>query len=115
MRNLGGSVGIATTGTMLARHSQATTVTLSANVTPYDPASQTMLAQMQAAFMAAGADATVAAPRAYVALAGLVRRQATMVSFVGIFELMAIMFVSLVPLVLLMKRPTHGAAPGAAH
>jgi DHA2 family multidrug resistance protein len=115
MRNIGGSIGIATTGTMLARHSQATTVTLGANVTPYDPASQTMLAQMQAAFMASGADATTAASRAYVALAGLVRRQATMVSFVGIFELMAIMFVSLVPLVLLMKRPAQRAAPGAAH
>ena len=115
MRNIGGSIGIATTGTMLARHSQVTTVTLGANVTPYDPASQTMLAQMQAAFMASGADATTAASRAYAALAGLVRRQATMVSFVGIFELMAVMFVSLVPLVLLMKRPTHGAPPGAAH
>jgi MFS transporter, DHA2 family, multidrug resistance protein len=115
MRNIGGSIGIATTGTMLARHSQSTTVTLSANVTPYDAASQTMLAQLQAAFMAAGADATTASSRAYVALAGMVRRQATMVSFVGIFELMGIMFVALVPLVLLMKRPTHRAAPGAAH
>ena len=115
MRNIGGSIGIATTGTMLARHSQSTTVTLSANVTPYDAASQTMLAQLQAAFMAAGADATTASSRAYVALAGLVRRQATMVSFVGIFELMGFMFVALVPLVLLMKRPTHRAQPGAAH
>jgi MFS transporter, DHA2 family, multidrug resistance protein len=115
MRNIGGSIGIATTGTMLARHSQATTVTLGANVTAYDGASQSMLAQLQAAFMAAGADATTATGRAYAALAGLVRRQATMVSFVGIFELMAVMFVSLVPLVLLMKRPTHRAPAGAAH
>jgi DHA2 family multidrug resistance protein len=115
MRNIGGSIGIATTGTMLARHSQATTVTLGANVTAYDPASQTMLAQLQAAFMAAGADATTATGRAYAALAGLVRRQATMLSFVGIFELMAVMFVALVPLVLLMKRPTHRAPAGAAH
>jgi DHA2 family multidrug resistance protein len=115
MRNIGGSIGIATTGTMLARHSQATTVTLGANVTAYDAASQTMLAQLQAAFMAAGADATTATSRAYAALSGLVRRQATMVSFVGIFELMAIMFVSLVPLVLLMKRPTQRAPAGAAH
>jgi hypothetical protein len=38
-----------------------------------------------------------------------------MVSFVGIFELMGVMFVSLVPLVLLMKRPTHGTPAGAAH
>jgi DHA2 family multidrug resistance protein len=115
MRNIGGSIGIATTSTMLARHSQATTVTLGANVTAYDAASQTMLAQLQAAFMAAGADATTASSRAYVALAGLVRRQATMVSFVGIFELMGIMFVALVPLVLLMKRPAQRGPAAAAH
>ena len=56
MRNIGGSVGIATTGTLLARHQQATTQLLGSNVTPYDAGSQAMLAQMRAAFMAAGAD-----------------------------------------------------------
>src|SRR5213083_454765 len=45
MRNIGGSVGIAVTGTMLARHQQAVTAVLGANVTPYDAASQAMLAQ----------------------------------------------------------------------
>src|SRR5215210_4652449 len=53
MRNIGGSVGIATTGTLLARHSQATTNMLGANVTAYDPASQSMLYGLRAAFMAA--------------------------------------------------------------
>src|SRR2546423_11865754 len=40
MRNIGGSIGIAATGTMLSRTSQATNSMLGANVTPYDPASQ---------------------------------------------------------------------------
>src|SRR5437762_208584 len=39
MRNIGGSVGIAVTGTLLARHSQATVSTLGSNVTMYDQAS----------------------------------------------------------------------------
>src|SRR6266576_3016352 len=43
MRNIGGSIGIAMTGTLLSRHSQSTTQMLGANVTPYDPASQSML------------------------------------------------------------------------
>ena len=38
MRNIGGSVGIATTGTLLSRHTQATTNMLGANVTIYSPA-----------------------------------------------------------------------------
>src|SRR5256886_4148608 len=54
MRNIGGSIGIATTGTMLARNNQSTTALLGANVTPYDPASQTMMMQMKSAFMAGG-------------------------------------------------------------
>jgi DHA2 family multidrug resistance protein len=114
MRNIGGSVGIATTGTMLARHNQSTTSILGANVTPYDPTSQTMLAQMKATFMAAGADAVTATNRAYAAMFGLVQRQATMMSFVGIFQLLGILFVALVPLVLLMKRP-KGGGHVAAH
>jgi MFS transporter, DHA2 family, multidrug resistance protein len=115
MRNIGGSVGIAITGTLLARHSQSTAVTLSANVTPYDAASQSMLFQMRAAFMAAGSDAVTATNRAYAAMAGLVQRQATMVSFVGIFQLMGVMFIVLVPLVMLMKRPRGRAGSVAAH
>src|SRR5438477_4782713 len=108
MRNIGGSIGIATTGTMLARHSQATTAMLGANVTPYDPTSQSMMYQFRAAFLAAGSDAVTATNRAYAALFGLVQRQATMVAFVGIFQLMGVIFIVLIPLVLLMKRPKSG-------
>jgi DHA2 family multidrug resistance protein len=115
MRNIGGSIGIASTGTMLARHSQATTSVLGANVSEYNPAAQSMLYQMRGAFMAAGADAVTASERAYAAMFGMVQRQATMVSFVVIFQLMGVIFVALVPLVLLMKRPKASAGPVAAH
>jgi len=114
MRNIGGSVGIATTGTLLARHQQSTTLLLGANVTPYDPRSQSIFYQMRAAFMAAGADAVTATNRAYAALFGMVQRQAAMVSFVGIFQLLGYLFLALIPLVLLMQRPKGRPAPGAA-
>ncbi len=113
MRNIGGSIGIAATGTMLSRTSQATTQMLGSNVTAYDPASQSMLFQMKAAFMAAGADAVTATNRAYAAMFGLVQRQATMVAFVGIFQLLGVVFIALMPLVLLMKRPKRQAAVAA--
>ena len=115
MRNLGGSVGIAMTATMLARQQQATKVMLSTHVTVYDPASQSLLAGLRSAFMAGGADAATATNQAYVALSGLVQRQAAMVSFVGIFQLLGIVFVAMVPLVLLMKRPRGRADAPAAH
>jgi DHA2 family multidrug resistance protein len=115
MRNLGGSVGIAMTGTMLARHNQSTTALLGSNVTAFDATSQSMFQQIRGAFMAAGSDPVTATNRAYAALFGMVQRQASMVSFVGIFQLLALMFIVLVPLVLLMKRPKKGGAPAAAH
>jgi len=108
MRNIGGSLGIAATGTMLARTQQSTTALLGRNVTPYDPASQAMFMQMRAAFMAAGTDAATSTERAYAAMFGMVQRQASMVSFVRIFQLLGILFVVLVPLVLLMQRPKGG-------
>jgi DHA2 family multidrug resistance protein len=115
MRNIGGSIGIAVTGTLLARHSQATTNMLGANVTAYDQASQSMLYGLRQSFMAGGADAVTATARANAALFGLVQRQATMVSFVGIFQLLGVLFVAMVPLVLLMKRPRRGGPAAPAH
>jgi DHA2 family multidrug resistance protein len=115
MRNLGGSVGIAVTGTMLARNQQRTISTLGSNVTIYDPATQSMFAQLRGGFMAAGADAVTATNRAYGALFGVVQRQAAMVSFVGLFQLLAVLFFALLPLVLIMKRPRGGGPPAGAH
>jgi DHA2 family multidrug resistance protein len=115
MRNIGGSVGIAVTGTMLSRHSQSTTSMLGSNVTAYEPAAQSLMLQFRAAFMAAGADAVTATERAYAALFGIVQRQASMVAFVGIFQLMGFIFIALVPLVLLMRRPKSRGGPMGAH
>jgi DHA2 family multidrug resistance protein len=115
MRNIGGSVGIALTGTMLSRTQQATTSMLGANVTVYDQASRATFAQVRAGFMAAGADPYTATNRAYAAMFGMVQQQATMVSFVGIFQLLGFLFIAIVPLILLMKRPRRGGGPVAAH
>jgi DHA2 family multidrug resistance protein len=115
MRNIGGSIGIAMTGTMLQRHQQAMTTTLGAHVTPYDPAAQSMFTQARAAFMAAGADAVTATNRAYAAMAGTVQRQAAIVSFVGLFQLLGILFLVLIPLVFIMQRPKSGRGPAGAH
>jgi MFS transporter, DHA2 family, multidrug resistance protein len=115
MRNIGGSVGIAMTGTLLSRHSQAYTSMLGAHVTAYDPAAAAMFNQARGAFLAAGNDPVTATARAQASLFGLVQRQATRVSFVGLFQLLGVLFVVLVPLILLMKRPAKGGAPVAAH
>jgi DHA2 family multidrug resistance protein len=114
MRNIGGSMGIAASTTMLARYGQAYTNVLGARVTPYDPAAQSMLENLRAMFMARGADVVTATQRAHAAVFGLVSRQATMLAFVTVFRTLALIFVLMLPLVLVMKSPRgRGPASGA--
>src|SRR5499427_6971785 len=115
MRNIGGSIGIAVTGTMIARHTRQITGTLGEHVNIYDYSTQQMFLRMRAGFMAAGADITTATNRAYAAIFGMLSRQAAMLSFVGLFQLLGYIFILLIPLVLLMKRPGHGGPAVGAH
>jgi DHA2 family multidrug resistance protein len=115
MRNIGGSVGIAVTGTLLVRQRQTVAAVLGERVTAYDPESQAMLAQLKAAFMARGVDAVTAGERAYGALHGILIQQASMVSFVWLFQLLGMIFLLLLPLILIMRRPKGRVSAAAAH
>jgi DHA2 family multidrug resistance protein len=115
MRNLGGSIGIAATSTMLARNEVRVATSLGTHMSAYDPMTTSRLSSMTDAFMAAGADRVTALSRAQAALAFELHRQATMVTFVHIFQLLGGLFVALSPLVLLMKKPAASSGPVAAH
>jgi DHA2 family multidrug resistance protein len=115
MRNLGGSIGIATTGTLLARKQQAFINVYGSNVDAYSPAAQSAFQAAKSSFIARGADLTTATERAYAALFGSVQQQASMEAFVQLFRLLGVIFLLLLPLVLLMKRPRSGASAAGAH
>jgi DHA2 family multidrug resistance protein len=66
---------------------------------------------MQSMFGAQGADPATAYHKAYVGLFGLVQRQAVMLAFIDVFQLLAVMFLAIIPLILIMKRPGKGG-PG---
>src|SRR5499425_3176400 len=74
MRNIGGSIGIAVTGTLIARHTRVVTGTLGEHVSIYDPKTQQMFLQIRSGFMAAGADIVTATERTYAALFGMISR-----------------------------------------
>jgi DHA2 family multidrug resistance protein len=114
MRNIGGGIGIAVTGTMLARQRQAYGAILGEHVTPFDLTTAGVLEGLKAGFMAAGADVVTATNQAYAAIYGMIQRQAAMVSFVTIFRLLGMLFLVMIPLVMIMKRPKRAAAPAAA-
>lgn len=115
MRNLGGSVGIAVTATLLSRQQQAYVNVLGANVDAYSPTARASFEAARSAFLARGADITTATQRAYASLFGTVQQQASMVSFVLLFRLLGVIFLLLLPLILLMKRPRSRSGPVGAH
>lgn len=107
MRNMGASVGIAAATTMLARGSQQYINILGSHVTPYSLPAQITLERLRALFMARGSDLATATQQAHAALFGMVQRQASMLSFLNTFRLLGIIFLAVLPLVLLLKRPAH--------
>ena len=105
MRNIGGSAGIAVTQTMLARGRQRHTSVLGAHVSVYNTATQERLRQLQSAFAAQGADPVTAAQRAQGALWATVQKQAAILTFNDAFRLLGMIFLMVVPLGYVMRRP----------
>jgi MFS transporter, DHA2 family, multidrug resistance protein len=115
MRNIGASIGIAGVTTLVARHTQTHTNTLARNVTPYDPATTTMFQAIRDALVARGTDMMTATKQAYAALFGKVQQQAAMMAYLDAFFLLSILFIFMLPLIFLMKKPTkQGGGRGAA-
>src|SRR5262245_7892170 len=115
MRNLGGSVGIATIATMLSRNTQAQYNLLGSHVSGFDARVATLLSQIRGAFMANGMDFTTASRAAYAALSGMVSQQAVMVAFVHLFRVLAVVFAVVMPLVFVMRKPRAGQPSVSAH
>ncbi len=115
MRNLGGSIGIASATTFLFRRQQFHTNVLGANVTAMSPRTRMLSSSLQSAMVAHGSDPVTASRQSYVSIWNMVQRQASMQAFVDTFLAMGVVFLLVLPLLLIMKRPKHRAGPGAMH
>ncbi len=112
MRNIGGSMGIAASTTYLERRSQLHINQLGEHVNMYSPQARQMFESTRNALMAHGSDAATATKQAYGALFGMVQQHAAMLSFIDTFRVLGFIFLAVIPLLLLMKRPRHdGGAP----
>jgi len=105
MRQLGGSVGIALSATLLQRFSAIHRADLMQNVTAYSFATQARVAAIQQGLIAQGTPLSQAPEKALMVLNGLVTRQALMLSFEQLFLLFGSCFVLSLPLLLLMHKP----------
>lgn len=110
MRNLGGSVGIAVTTTLISRDEQRHIDLLGARVTPFNPGAQAALQAARRGLVAKGMDVVTATHQAYAAVFGLVQREAAILSFLTVFRILGLVILAVIPFVLLMKRPA-GKAP----
>jgi len=115
MRNLGGSIGISMLSTYLQRLSQKHQVYLSAHTSAGDPLFAQRIAGLTQTMTSQGVPANVANARAYSMLGRTISSQASMLAYVDIISIMAVVIMCLVPLPLLMKRPPKSAEPVAAH
>jgi len=107
MRNIGGSVGIASVTTLVARAEQHNTNVLGAHVNFWNLNTQSMLGSAREMFMAKGSDSVTATRQAYGMLFGLVQEHAAMLAFVKAFRLLGFLFFAVIPLILIMRKPRH--------
>jgi DHA2 family multidrug resistance protein len=114
LRNLGGSMGIAAMTTLLSRHRQMHTNYLVEHVTPYNLQAQQAFRKIQGAMLASGSDLGTATQRTRALLFYSVQRQAAMLSFIDIFRILGIIFLLLLPLVWIMKKPRVGKTDAAS-
>ncbi len=115
MRNLGGSIGIASATTFLFRRQQFHTQLLGANINAFRPQVQALSNAMQANMVAHGSDPVTAARQSYISMWGLIERQASMQAFVDTFRAMAVVFLLVLPMLLAMKRPSHHSKNVSMH
>jgi len=115
MRNIGASVGISTVETLQFRRMQAHINILGRHINQASPQTRTALAGLRQTFMSRGADAVTADHQAYGTLWGMVQRQASMLSYNDVFRFLGGMFLIMLPLLFLMKKPQAGKGPAMAH
>ena len=103
MRNIGGSIGIASVTTLLVRGAQTHQNYLAANVSAGNPTAMALLQGLQAKFSLGGASAYSAHQEAMGALYRSVQQQASLLAYADNFRLLGFLSLLCVPLVLLFQ------------
>jgi len=112
LRNLGGSVGIALTTTLLARRAQFHQTRLVEHLSPFDPAYAISRDRIESFLTGLGMPAAGADGMLYRELV----RQSTTLAFADAFLSICLLMLCMLPLVLLMQRaPAAAGGPPAAH
>jgi DHA2 family multidrug resistance protein len=113
-RNLGGSIGVSMTQTLLARREQFHQARLDAHVLPSSLAYQQTLQQAQDYFAAHGA-AAAAHGKALAWIGQEIGQQAAYLSYIDVFAAIAALALVMIPIAFTLGRVPLGGRPIAAH
>ncbi|WFU47107.1 DHA2 family efflux MFS transporter permease subunit [Sinorhizobium terangae] len=109
-RNLGGAVGLAVINTILTQRQDFHYARLAEHIQWGNPEAVEQLRNMASNFTAHGLDgATIAIKQ----LAAMVQKQAVILSFVDVFVILTVLFLSLIIGVMMISKP-QGAGPGGS-
>ena len=114
-RNIGASVGIAMVTTMLERRAQFHQAQLSAHVTNFNPALARLTNGTTVRLISYGSSAWHAAAQAQSIVYNLVQRQSAMLAFVDDFKMLGVIFLAVIPILLLMRKPKVPAGGVPVH
>ena len=109
VRNLGGSVGVAFSATMLSRGAQIHQARLSEHITSFDLGYRSAVNGSAQLLAQQGMDPVTAQQGGAGVIYNELLRQAYMLSFNDVFYILAIMMICMLPLILLMRYVDHGA------
>lgn len=114
IRNVGGALGIAAATTLLARFNQVHYAELGQYITAFGPAAMGTLSALAGNFTVQGGDPVAAQQQAMAAMSGMVTREAALLSFLQIFRILAVACLAMLPLVYIVRKPSHHGG-GTAH
>jgi DHA2 family multidrug resistance protein len=113
-RQLGGSLGIAISATLLSRFTAQSRALLAEHVVVGDPQSMTRVQGITRALIAKGTDAISAKQQALFILDKQLQAQASVLAFSKLYLLSGIALVASLPLLLLFRTgKSRGLGPGA--
>jgi DHA2 family multidrug resistance protein len=105
VRNLGSSIGIAVLSTFMARSAIRHRAILAERFDEYDRQSRALLERMAESWSRHGADPVEAVMRAGASAAATITRQAQLLAYLDAFELLALVYLLMMPLVFVLRRP----------
>jgi len=114
-RNIGASVGIATVTTMLERRTQFHQAQLVEYVNNFRPAFARTTNGNTMRLISYGSNAAHAAVQSNGLIYNLVQRQSAMLAFVDNFKMLGVIFLAVIPVLLLMRRPRVAAGGVSVH